>query len=388
MKKILVVDDEPLNINILVELLKDNYKMMAAKSGKQALKAACSSNRPDLILLDIMMPEMDGYEVCRLLKEDASTKDIPVIFVSAMSETVNETKGFELGAVDYITKPISPSIVKARVHTHLELRSLIDYAQETEKKTRESIEFSSLIQNALLPPDRNISQFFDDYFMVWEPKDIVGGDIYQFIQRDDDCLMFVIDCTGHGVPGAFMTMITKTLIQTVVNESNFNNPALIMQELGRNIKRTLNHDTQDSHNDVGFDGGILYYNKKENKVIYAGAKTPMIYVQNDQLEVFKSDRESVGYKRSDMHFEFTNLEIAIETETSFYIATDGFTDQSGGENKFGYGKKRLSKLIHQNYQKSFPEQKELFMKDLFEYQGECDRYDDITFFGCTVKRSS
>ena len=113
-KKILVVDDEPLNINILVELLKDTYKMMAAKSGVQALKAARSSNKPDLILLDIMMPEMDGYEVCRQLKADESTKDIPVIFVSAMSETLDETKGFDVGAIDYITKPISPKTLGSK----------------------------------------------------------------------------------------------------------------------------------------------------------------------------------------------------------------------------------------------------------------------------------
>ncbi|RLA69572.1 MAG: diguanylate cyclase response regulator, partial [Epsilonproteobacteria bacterium] len=121
MKKILVVDDEPLNINILVDLLKDNYKMMAAKNGKQALKAARSANKPDLILLDIMMPDMDGYEVCSILKEDSTTKDIPIMFVSAMNEDSDETKGFELGAVDYITKPISPTILKARVQTHLAL---------------------------------------------------------------------------------------------------------------------------------------------------------------------------------------------------------------------------------------------------------------------------
>ena len=121
MKKILVVDDEPLNINILVDLLKGEYKMMAAKNGLQALKAARSSNKPDLILLDIMMPEMDGYEVCATLKEDPETKNIPIMFVSAMNETSDETKGFDLGAVDYITKPISPTVLQARVHTHLAL---------------------------------------------------------------------------------------------------------------------------------------------------------------------------------------------------------------------------------------------------------------------------
>ncbi len=122
-QKILVVDDERININVLVDLLKPDYKMMFAKNGIQALKAVQKENPPDLVLLDIMMPEMDGYEVCRQLKADEATRDIPVVFVTAMGETSDETKGFELGAVDYITKPISPPVVKARVATHLNLRN-------------------------------------------------------------------------------------------------------------------------------------------------------------------------------------------------------------------------------------------------------------------------
>ena len=102
-QKVLVVDDERFNINVLVDLLKPSYKMMAAKSGQQALKAAHSANPPDLILLDIMMPEMDGYEVCRQLKADENTRDIPIIFVTAMGDTSDETKGLDLGAVDYLT---------------------------------------------------------------------------------------------------------------------------------------------------------------------------------------------------------------------------------------------------------------------------------------------
>ncbi|MFT5350156.1 MAG: PAS domain S-box-containing protein, partial [Gammaproteobacteria bacterium] len=119
-KKILIVDDERFNINVLADLLKPNYKIMAAINGKQALKAAQSDNPPDLILLDIMMPEMDGHEVCQRLKADEKTHDIPVIFVTAMGQESDETKGLEIGAVDYITKPISAAIVEARVRVQIE----------------------------------------------------------------------------------------------------------------------------------------------------------------------------------------------------------------------------------------------------------------------------
>jgi len=124
---ILVVDDTPDNLSLITSLLKDLYRVRIATNGSKALQIAFSNEPPDLILLDIMMPEMDGYEVCRALKSDSQTNEIPVIFLTAKSEIEDELKGFELGAVDFITKPISPPIVLARVRTHLRLKKVIDY---------------------------------------------------------------------------------------------------------------------------------------------------------------------------------------------------------------------------------------------------------------------
>ncbi|MFC3151901.1 HD domain-containing phosphohydrolase [Litoribrevibacter euphylliae] len=118
--KILLVDDEPNNLHVLKQVLFDDYQLLFAKDGQRAIELA-KERMPDLILLDVMMPVLDGFETCKILKESVETKHIPVIFVTAMSEVENESRGFELGAVDYITKPISPPIVRARVKTHLSL---------------------------------------------------------------------------------------------------------------------------------------------------------------------------------------------------------------------------------------------------------------------------
>ena len=121
---VLVVDDTPENIDLLDAALSRDYKIKAALNGEKALKIASSEKPPDIILLDIEMPGMDGYEVCRRLKADPQTRDIPVIFVTAKSNESDETKGLEIGAVDYITKPFSPPIVQARVKTHLTLKMM------------------------------------------------------------------------------------------------------------------------------------------------------------------------------------------------------------------------------------------------------------------------
>ena len=123
---ILIVDDTPQNLTVLGELLKPHYRIRAANSGERALRVASSDPRPDIILLDVMMPEMDGHEVFRRLRADESTRQIPVIFITAMSATEDEQLGLELGAVDYITKPFNPAIVLARVRTQLELKQARD----------------------------------------------------------------------------------------------------------------------------------------------------------------------------------------------------------------------------------------------------------------------
>ncbi|TAN69052.1 MAG: two-component system response regulator [Methylobacter sp.] len=142
---ILVVDDTPDNLTLMNNLLKGSYKIKIANGGDKALKIAASDSPPDLILLDIMMPGMDGYEVCRRLKRNPKTMDIPVIFLTAKAEVEDEKKGLELGAVDYITKPISPPIVMARVKNHLALNAMSDFLRdkneflelEVAKRTRE-----------------------------------------------------------------------------------------------------------------------------------------------------------------------------------------------------------------------------------------------------------
>jgi putative two-component system response regulator len=144
---ILVVDDTPDNLSLMSGLLKDLYKVKIANNGERALKVALTGTPPDLILLDIMMPVMDGYETCRHLKSYSETRDIPVIFLTAKAEVEDEMQGFELGAVDYITKPISPPVVLARVQTHLQLKRVRDYLKnqnefleaEVQRRTKEVV---------------------------------------------------------------------------------------------------------------------------------------------------------------------------------------------------------------------------------------------------------
>lgn len=194
--RILIVDDEKVNCNVLVALLED-YQTVVAKNGLQALQRAQSSPQPDLILLDVVMPEMDGYEVCQLLKDDEKTKNIPIIFITVKATEEEEAKGLKMGAVDYISKPFSPAIVHARVHNHIEL-----------KRQRDLLEILHVTDGLTGIPNR---RRFDKYLdHEWRIASRMGGEI-SLIMIDIDHFKQYNDTYGHGAGDDCLKIVAQTI---------------------------------------------------------------------------------------------------------------------------------------------------------------------------------
>jgi len=219
-ERILVVDDTPENIQALAGILKDRqYQISVATNGRQALDII-DRVRPDLILLDVMMPEMDGFETCRQLKCNPAWQGIPVIFLTAKTETADIVRGFERGAVDYVAKPFNAHELIARVQTHLQLLRLRnDLAQKNEQlaaanaRMRQELEAASRVQRALLPQTPIVS---DRVRMSWiyHPSTELGGDSLNFFVLDNRYLvLYVLDVSGHGVQAALLSVsVTQMLI--------------------------------------------------------------------------------------------------------------------------------------------------------------------------------
>ncbi len=206
-QRILIVDDAPENIKILGQALKPDHTISFATNGEQALRIARSENPPDLILLDIMMPGLDGYEVCRRLKADKKTLNIPVIFITAMSEEEDETRGLEIGAVDYITKPFSKAIVKARVRTHLELKRHQDMLEN----------LSSLDGLTGIPNRRRFDELFD---IEWR-LGIREGTSLSLIMIDIDYFKRFNDEYLHVAGDDCLRKVAKTLADSVRRPADF-----------------------------------------------------------------------------------------------------------------------------------------------------------------------
>ena len=217
---VLAVDDTPENLDVVKGILVPAYKVKAVTSGEMALKLA-AKQPPDIILLDIMMPEMDGYEVCRRLKADPATAGIPVIFLTAKDQTADEAEGFALGAADYIHKPVNPPILQARVDTHVALKKSMDELQELSRalaaaKQRMEIELNvgRDIQQSMLPEDGPLPPAIALAASMDAARE-VGGDFYDYFPLSEDEYCFcVADVSGKGVGAALFMAMTKLLIKS------------------------------------------------------------------------------------------------------------------------------------------------------------------------------
>src|ERR1700757_1930757 len=270
-KTVLVVDDAPANIQIVNSILKDIYKIRIATSGAKALELVKVAPPPDLVLLDVMMPEMDGYEVCTRLKLDPKTRDIPVIFLTGQTEVEDETKGFDVGAVDYIHKPFSPAVVKARVQTHLVLRGIREQLAQQLLTIQKELETARQIQMSILPSE--IPKIGGvDIAARYIPMTSVAGDFYDFIVVDEKHLgILVADVSGHGMPAALIASMLKIALAAQVPYAA--DPAQVLSGLNQ----VLCGKFQQHYVTAAY----LYLDMATRTVRYAGAGHPPLLMWSD-----------------------------------------------------------------------------------------------------------
>src|SRR4030095_6204920 len=260
-KLILIVDDTPTNIGVISGALRDSYKTKVATNGAKALAIATEEEKPHLILLDVMMPEWDGYEVCRRLKADPATSEIPVIFLTGQTRAEDETQGFDLGAVDYVHKPFSPAVVKARVRSHILLREARAQLAKRLLDINAEFEMARQIQLSILPhtlPNLEGLEIAARYL----PMTSVAGDFYDFIAIDDKHLgILIADVSGRGLPSALIASMLQVAL--TAQGANASEPAKVLSGLNHALcgKFTYNFVT----------AAYVYLDLKDNFMRYAEA---------------------------------------------------------------------------------------------------------------------
>jgi sigma-B regulation protein RsbU (phosphoserine phosphatase) len=338
LKTVLLVDDEPANIQIVNTILKDIYKTRIATSGAKALELANQEPAPDLILLDVMMPEMNGYEVCSRLKSADRTRDIPVIFLTGQTDIEDETQGFKVGAVDYIHKPFSPAVVQARVHTHLVLRGIREQLARQLQTIQSEMDTARQIQLSILPREIPAIKGLD-ISARYIPMASVAGDFYDFIPIDENRIgILVADVSGHGMPAALISSMLKIALdgQTACALE----PARVLAGLNRALCGKFQ----------GHFVTAVYVvvDTERQRLLYAGAGHPPLILMDHSAGQARDFLENGLFLGFFPEATYTAVEIPFKADSWGVLYTDGISEMTdSSEEQFGLD--RLKQFLQNNH---------------------------------------
>lgn len=418
---ILCVDDEKIVLDSLKLQLKNSfgweYEIEIAESGLEALEIIdeiCNEYGapPSVLICDQIMPHMKGDQLLTAVK--AKFPKILCILLTGQADLNDVVRVINnAGLYRYIAKPwdkedlnltVKQALIAYQQDEELEVRNeqlltlnknleaiVEDRTKELSVKNRElqkkdheiseSLAYSKRLQDAMLPPASQIKSLFPEHFMIYKPKNIVSGDFYCVTKSGNMLIVAVIDCTGHGVPGALMSMIGNQLLYNIIITNQILEPKDILTKMHELMVVALNQ--KDSGLQDGMDMAICIIDTDRKKLKFAGAKNPLTYTKDGVLHYIKGDLLPIGGMIENTR-SYIQHELDYDATMNFYLMSDGYVDQFGGIKNKKFNRKSLMHLIQEHHAKPMREQGELFEKVLLEWQESEEQNDDITLFGFNI----
>jgi signal transduction histidine kinase/serine phosphatase RsbU (regulator of sigma subunit) len=372
--KVLIVDDEPVNLQVLINHLSlKNYAVTAANSGPEALALLENGFKPDIILLDVMMPKMTGYEVVRKIRETWDLNELPTLLLTAKNQISDLVVGLDAGANDYLTKPVSKDELLARLKTHLNLKQLIS---ENARLSAE-LDVTRRIQQMLLPKEVELETIADlDIAGFMDPADEVGGDYYDVLQYDNRILFGIGDATGHGLESGMLALMTQSAVRTLL-EHGERDISKFLNSLNGMIYKNV---TERMEVDKNLTLSLLEYESKDSGGILriCGQHEEVIVVRKGEVELI--DTGDLGFMvgmLDDMSEYVDQMEITLNQGDVVVLYTDGITEAANMDNE-EYGIERLCEVVKQHWQDSANSIRNAVIDDVQSYIGQQKVFDDIT----------
>ncbi len=415
---LMVVDDEP-DVQLLMkqkfrkQLRNHEYEFIFAANGSEALEKLKDNPNIDVILCDVNMPEMDGITL--LSKTKVVNPTVQTVIVSAYGDMRNIRRAMNNGAFDFVTKPINfndlgatiaktikhvqrlkESITeKEQLHQKLERYSR-DLEQTIEERTNEitvqkeiieaknqsiteSINYAKRIQDAALPRVEEIKESIPNSFIYFKPRDIVSGDFYWFVKEENKIIVTAADCTGHGVPGAFMSLIGNDLLNEIVSARGVIESDKILNELHDSVRKALRQEENKSRD--GMDLALCVIDMEAKTLQYSGAKNPLVYFKNGEMTVIKGDKYPIGGVQFQLDRNYTQHQVDISEPIMLYLYSDGYQDQFGGEKSEKFMSKNFKLLLKEIHEKPIEEQKQILDDRFKSWKGDRSQIDDILIMG-------
>jgi sigma-B regulation protein RsbU (phosphoserine phosphatase) len=365
--RILIVDDAKANVDILVHALRDDYKLSVALDGAAALRSV-EKSAPDLVLLDIVMPGIDGYEVCRLLRSHESTREVPVMFLSSLEDVANKAQGFEVGGNDYLTKPFEMLEVKARVRSLLKAKAYADAVREAMAR---DLRIAREIQMGILPVDPSAITNGSglDVYAVVEPAREVGGDLYEVLRVSDKRIVVALgDVSGKGIPAALFMAVAVTVLRTLARQ---------IAEPDEILSRLNDELAEQNPRGMFVTLQCLVFDLESGRVSCAGAG-------HHELAIVSPGRKprlacpSSGRPAGLMPVNpITRETLSLEPGDTFVLFSDGVSEAISVSDEF-YGEERLLSVLESTAGATAAETVTRVLSDVRAFAAGAKQSDDIT----------
>lgn len=395
--KILLLEDNDADAGIFSSTLQKagiDHVFHIARS-KEVFLSELDNFNPDVI---VSVDQLSGFSSLEAL-ELARSKKSEIPFILRTNEVSEEFAGqcLAAGVDDYILKEnllrlpfsVKNTITKAFAKRekelveslHSELKVAYNEIEENNKGMMDSINYAKLIQEAMLPEKAVLTNYFPNSLIIYRPKDIVSGDFYWFVERDNKLLIAVADCTGHGVPGSLMSMIGYGLLNEIVNVKNTREPSEILRKLNKGLRRALKQDKIGNQRCDGMDIALCSIDRNNKKMEFAGANRHLIYFRDKELELIKGNKFGIGGLHDESVINFTNNKIDYDEGDIIYMCTDGYADQFGGIKGKRMMTRNLFKILEKSLSFGVNDQEQLLNHWLDKWKGNYEQTDDILLVG-------
>jgi serine phosphatase RsbU (regulator of sigma subunit) len=400
LQPILYIDDEKDNLTVFYSTFRRHFQVHLAESGKEGLELMKKDDM-HLVIADQRMPEMTGIEF--LEKIIPEYPDCIRMVLTGYSDVEAIIQAINKGRVyRYITKPWNKEELKITIEQALETfqlkrqnRKLVDDLQlanqtlekKVKERTREitdSIKYARRIQNALLPPEDELDKLLPSYFILNKPRNIVSGDYYWVGRKDKKVAVAVADCTGHGVPGAFMSILGIASLNEILNKTEAVRAGEILDQLRIQVIKSLRQTGRTKEAKDGMEIALCVVDFERNLLEYSGAFRPLYLFRDKEFIELKGDSMPIGYYHEEDHI-FRNQEMVFRENDMIYMFSDGYVDQLGGPHRKTYKSKQFKELLKNIHRKPLADQKKILESEYKAWKNNMDQIDDILIMGIRFK---
>jgi serine phosphatase RsbU (regulator of sigma subunit) len=428
--KVLIIEDDAFVALLLREFLtKWGYEIVDVISDGEKAIEAFKEHQPNILLVDILLDgPLTGIDVVSEIKK---IQDVPVLYITADLDAAIIDKSMHTEPSGYLIKPFDENQLKATIETALasfskisktlgQLKEELSMAmmqveelsetnshlitatfreralkQELEatkalieaqsKKILDSINYSLRIQQSIIPSAEIFSDALGKHCVFYKPKDVVSGDFPWLLKKDRYVYYGAIDCTGHGVPGAMMSMIGNLLLNAIVQNGNeCKTPSEVLAELHKAVVQTLKQDAEGNKAADGMDASLCRIDFEKKELLFSGAHLPMLFLRDGELETFKGDKFPVGGMQYRNRNTYSDHRIELKDGDKFFVFSDGIIDQVGGEENMKWMTSRLREFILENQSVPMNDFKELISNKFDDFKGDHKQVDDVLLIGVEI----